>query len=46
MILISRDRQIRYLLKETRYTREELEALPDETIELWYKEERECNKES
>lgn len=42
---IERQAMIKYLLRETRYTREELEALSDDTLEKWYREERETNKD-
>ena len=42
---IKREQMIKYLLRETKYTREELEKLSDKKIKKWYKEEKECNKQ-
>ena len=42
---IKREQMVKYLLRETKYTREELEKLSDKTIKKWYKEEKECNKQ-
>jgi len=42
---IKRDKMVKYLLKETRYTLEELNKLPYETILKWYLEEKEVNKQ-
>ena len=36
----------RYLLRQTRYTQEELDRLDDATLYQWYKEEIEVDKES
>jgi predicted house-cleaning NTP pyrophosphatase (Maf/HAM1 superfamily) len=44
-MLISRKQMERYLLKETRLTQAELNKLSDKTIERYYKEEKECNKQ-
>jgi hypothetical protein len=41
----TREAMIRYLLSQTRYTIEELNALDDATIYQWYKEEKEVDKE-
>jgi hypothetical protein len=41
----SRKLMIKYLLKETRYTLDELNKLSNKTIEKWYKEEIQCNRE-
>jgi len=38
-----REAMIKYLLKETRYTRPELEALSDKKLEKWYREEKGTN---
>ncbi len=40
----SKDQMIAYLIRETRYTKEELEKKSDAIINRWYKEEREVNK--
>jgi len=39
-----KEKMIKYLLQETRYTRQELESLPAVKLEKWYKEERTCNR--
>jgi len=40
---MTRERMIKYLLRETRLTLEELNSLSDATITQYYKEEKECN---
>ena len=40
-----REQMIKYLVRETRYTKEELDNKSDAVIERWYKEEKEVNKE-
>ena len=40
----NRASKIKYLLRETRYTIEELNKFTDQTIQKFYTEEKECNK--
>jgi len=42
----SREAMTRYLLRQTRYTLDELNKLNDETLTRWYKEEVETDKEN
>jgi hypothetical protein len=41
--MATRERMIKYLLRETRLTISQLNALSDEKLTRYYKEERECN---
>ncbi|MEN6312783.1 MAG: hypothetical protein ABFD25_00890 [Clostridiaceae bacterium] len=41
----TREAMTRYLLRQTRYTLDELNQLDDETLYRWYKEEIETDKE-
>ena len=40
----SREPMVKYLLRETRYIITELNELSDNTIEQWYREEIEVNR--
>ena len=45
MLQISvRAKMINYLIKETRYSREQLAKLDDKKLEKWYTEERQANR--
>jgi len=41
----SKEAMIKYLIRETYYTRQELEKMLDGMVEELYKEEKECNKQ-
>jgi hypothetical protein len=44
-LVAKRDKQIMYLLVNTRLSRHEIEMQSDETLERWYKEERALDRE-